>query len=268
MELSKGKIEANVNEIKKENHSIDSLVKSCSSGGLQDVIKEIKTHKIDVNGISKACNGMTPLYAAVMNDRYDIIKYLLEHTEADVNKKCTVLDDTPIFAALHRNDLCSMKILLDTGANLEAKDSYKYTVRDVAENQKKVFFQHFIEMSSDYRSAHFNIDSKHKNIYSKIVRNSNTDEEKIIALLRNYSSGFNASFFHPQRKHKSIVSRLLKKYDKGELDLDTLLNVEIKGIVAESGNKESSSLARRFHYIKEEIQGSVMDNLQQNTFRC
>ena len=40
MELSKGKIEANVNEIKKENHSIDSLVKSCSSGGLQDVIKD------------------------------------------------------------------------------------------------------------------------------------------------------------------------------------------------------------------------------------
>ena len=101
-------------------------------------------------------------------------------------------------------------------------------------------------------------------IYSNLTNGIESKEQQAIALLRDYASGFNAFFFHPRRRFKSNVARLITKYEKGDITLKSLIDTHISFLVENNGSKETSSLARRFHYIKNIINPSdesVMANI-------
>jgi len=115
--------------------------------------------------------------------------------------------------------------------------------------------------SSEYYTGK---NAKYMGIYSNLIDGVESKEQQAIALLKDYASGFNAFFFHPRRSYKSVVARLITEYDDQKISFNDLFNTHISYLVNKDGKKENSSLARRFHFIKnvkDPLDESVIANI-------
>ena len=73
----------------------------------------------------------TPLIYAVDCDRRDIVRWLVEEKQADVNKQ--IKNDTPLIRAIFRNNELLVRDLINWGANLDHKiSSLKYSMPQFA----------------------------------------------------------------------------------------------------------------------------------------
>lgn len=72
--------------------------------------------------------GFAPLHLAVLHNRTDIVEFLIEHENIDIDLKCNkTTGDTPLMLASRFEFLEIMKLLLDKNANLEQKNSRSQT---------------------------------------------------------------------------------------------------------------------------------------------
>lgn len=93
------------------------------NGDIAAIEKQIK-NGAPVNAKSKF--GVTPLHVAALNNRYELVNKLISK-KADVNAKTSTANfyslHTPLhFASRKSANLATVKLLIDSGADLEARD--------------------------------------------------------------------------------------------------------------------------------------------------
>ena len=109
----------------------EALIESCGGGKSHlDVVKWLVEHtEIDVNYISKGVFRHTPLTAACRANHLNIVKYLMENTAANVNHISNgTFGSTPLITACHANHLKIVKYLVETchaDVNLHDDKSYE-----------------------------------------------------------------------------------------------------------------------------------------------
>jgi len=97
-----------------------------------DDLNEIKSMiELDPESATKPnMNGDYPLHAAARHNRVDVLKLILE-TGADVNQKSLSFPHhTPLHVAVSEGKVDIAKLLLESGAKLDATDIAGLTVRD------------------------------------------------------------------------------------------------------------------------------------------
>lgn len=95
-----------------------------------EIVKQLLIHGANPNTISPGTGGDTALHCAVKNyngrDKDKKIKYLLDHG-ADLELKEECFAQTPLLYAARYNSSDIFPLLLQRGANLNAKDTSEYT---------------------------------------------------------------------------------------------------------------------------------------------
>ena len=107
-------------------NEINDLCSAIAYGDIEDVMKYINS--ADVN--TKDCDGMSPLHIAAICGR-PIVMNLLLARRADMES--TYDGGTILHAVAKRGYFVSMKVLIEAGANPNAKDRNGMTPRQVAE---------------------------------------------------------------------------------------------------------------------------------------
>ena len=92
--------------------NIDVLMMAIENGELGKVIK-LSNAGFDIDGVGST--GFTPLMAAVSENEYEIVDFLIEHG-ADVNQN--INGWSPLIEAADEGSLESMKLLLEAGADV------------------------------------------------------------------------------------------------------------------------------------------------------
>ena len=108
---------------------IQILLHACRFG-TSEFVHNILNEKSSINiNCRHSSTGYTPLFTAIRAKRHDIIKYLIEKTEADVN--CNFTNNanleaitTCLHEALHQRDLLTVKLLLQYGAIVNERHLY------------------------------------------------------------------------------------------------------------------------------------------------
>ena len=93
-----------------------------------ELAKLLVRFKADIN--IQNINNDTPLHVAIMQkpekEILKIMRFLIE-SGADLNKTSTALEWTPLHTAVIYNNLEGAQLLLESGADLNAKDAFGYT---------------------------------------------------------------------------------------------------------------------------------------------
>ncbi|KAK7074366.1 hypothetical protein SK128_009451 [Halocaridina rubra] len=92
---------------------------------------------LDANIIAFDKNGATPLHIAIAADSYEVVQELLQFKEIKENPTELLsttdnIQKTPLHYAAHRGHLKTLKLLLEAGADVTAKDEDGYTALHVA----------------------------------------------------------------------------------------------------------------------------------------
>jgi len=93
------------------------------------VIPVLKSHGVSVDTPDK--NGMTALGLSVGASDMNAVRTLISQG-ADVNRKLTEIDLTPLMIAASRGDRTMVSLLLKNGANSQARSRYGFTAGDLA----------------------------------------------------------------------------------------------------------------------------------------
>jgi ankyrin repeat protein len=110
-------------------HQISLLSENVS---LEEVIYLVEEKGADIEVVNE--EGLTPLLIARINEKHNIVKYLISKG-ANVNAKSSIFYiDTPLMFYCHRNNLEMIKFLVKNGANLEAFDFYGWTAFMISVN--------------------------------------------------------------------------------------------------------------------------------------
>ena len=84
--------------------------------------------KVNINARSNDTAGKTLLHQAVINDKVNIVEFLLNHANPDVNTQSKLSEETALHYAARFGHLEIAKLLLaQTGINVELKDSWNRT---------------------------------------------------------------------------------------------------------------------------------------------
>jgi ankyrin repeat protein len=105
-------------------HQISLLSKNVS---FEEVIYLVEEKGADIEVVNE--EGLTPLLIASINEKYNIVKYLISKG-ANVNAQGSIKHgyiDTPLMFYCHRNNLEMIKFLVKNGANLEISNFYGST---------------------------------------------------------------------------------------------------------------------------------------------
>jgi len=91
-----------------------------------DIVTYLVSKGVDINKTSGLVEGLTPLFIAIRNNNFEISKFLIENG-ADVNKSESRHGNYPVNYAIHNADFEMIELLLDSGANLNVKNTTGYT---------------------------------------------------------------------------------------------------------------------------------------------
>lgn len=116
-------------------------------------------------------DGMTPLHEAIMRNRYEIIKRLIESSSVGTLNIADVFNRTPLHLAVSASNPNKNVVsdLLSYGADYKAKDLLGHTALDIARNQRQLHRN--IESASDYEAI-----VKILKNFSKDSRNQDKDQ--------------------------------------------------------------------------------------------
>ncbi|XP_036370677.1 putative ankyrin repeat protein RBE_0319 [Octopus sinensis] len=115
-ELQIPELKVNAKDKKYEN---TPLHWACRSGHKQ-AVQQLLNSKPDVN-LTNA-EGNTPLHLAVLNQRYDVVAFLLSQPDVEVNTK-NIKETTPLFDAVSLSHFGILQKLVSHGAELDALDA-------------------------------------------------------------------------------------------------------------------------------------------------
>ena len=108
--------------------SYDDIFDAVREGTVEDVKYFIEKKRVNINVKD---DGYTLLHWAAMDDKIEVVKYLIS-VGADVNVKDNKYA-TPLHWAVHKGSLEIVKLLVSAGADVNAKDNDGYMPLDIAE---------------------------------------------------------------------------------------------------------------------------------------
>ena len=85
-----------------------------------DIVTYLVSKGVDINKTSGLVEGLTPLFISIRNNNFEISKFLIENG-ADVNKSESRHGNYPVNYAIHNADFDMIELLLNSGANLNVK---------------------------------------------------------------------------------------------------------------------------------------------------
>lgn len=98
----------------------DDIIACSELGDIEGVSQCVKMGQ-SVDAEDK--DGKTPMLVAVDNGNVALARSLIAH-HADVNRRSTVVNWTPLSKAAYKNDTVMVKTLLDAGAKVSAPDAF------------------------------------------------------------------------------------------------------------------------------------------------
>ena len=192
------------------------LHKSSQNGHL-NMVKFFIRLGADVEVKSKG--GWTPLHVACIEGRTDIVKFLIKKG-ASVNAETNKINCTPLHCAKNPE---ITKILIDNGANVDAKDNDDWTPLHIAVNKTTDIVKVLLENGAQ-------IDTKNKDGDTPLHIASYNGQLEIVKLLIQHSAQVDARCKQNQtpfdladeKEHFEIAKYLLEK--KKELQSNNLPN--------------------------------------------
>lgn len=175
--------------------SANSLLHIAAAYGSNEVLNFlIKDEKIPVD--LKTTDGRTALFDAVMNDRYETVKFLLEKGANPniASKTCSAeVAMSPIYYAVSQQNHKMTQLLLDNGALIESESVNIPLIIHAVENENLHATQLLIENGADKllknkpgQTALELAKSKQNDILIKILEKKlDSREKKILEMLRN-----------------------------------------------------------------------------------
>ena len=102
-------------------HSEKTPLFFAAQQGHVNAVKALLAWKADVN--KPADDGTTPLYMAAQEGHYDVVKRLLRVSEIDLDAATTINRETPLWVAAECGHADVVGVLLDAGADHDARDT-------------------------------------------------------------------------------------------------------------------------------------------------
>ncbi len=117
-----------------------TLLHAAAKGGQAEVVKELIARKLKVDARDR--NDITPLMLAASSSSAEVVRLLIEH-KAKVNRKSQLFNDSvanwaPIHFASSIGDYATLKVLLENGADAEAKEGRGYKPLELADTMLKI----------------------------------------------------------------------------------------------------------------------------------
>lgn len=177
----KEKIEANEKEFQKWLH-LDELVRAIEWDKDIEEITKLLDNDIDING---QIDEVTPLYAAVQNNRTDIVELLLKKKP---DLEIQTYGHTPLTEAVDNNNFEITKKLIDAGANpntIYGPPNRKYTLLMLAVDWRSL---PIVNELLNAGASPYAIDSEGRTIYDFALSKGETEIADAIKakLIKNY----------------------------------------------------------------------------------
>lgn len=148
----------------------DDLIQACELGDLNKIKKSLK-NGADINIIKERTEKdevykVSPLYIAVWEGYFNIIKYLIANG-ADVNK--AVPRGTPLHFAVQEGNLFLVKYLINKKADVHVRDQYQKTPLFYAADTGDLYIlQYLLEKGADVNARdHLN----YTPLYYAVIKN-------------------------------------------------------------------------------------------------
>lgn len=139
----------------------DRLYWDCEQGNLQHVIYIIEQRLIDPNIVSKLYT--TPIAISCIKGHMDIVDYLLQHTNIDINDG-VIGSQTLLHIATSTNNIDAISFLLDKGANINIQDNRGRTpLISAIDNKHTTAYKLLLERGANRFTCH-------TSLYDPVVR--------------------------------------------------------------------------------------------------
>ncbi len=124
----------------KDPHTKRTILHAAAKGGQADIVRELIAKKLKVDSVDR--NGITPLMLAASFSSAEVARLLIER-KAKVNRKSQLFNDSvanwaPIHFASSVGDYATLKVLLENGADAEAKEGRGYKPLELADTMLKI----------------------------------------------------------------------------------------------------------------------------------
>jgi len=119
----------------KDPYSKRTILHAAAKGGQAEIVRELIVKKLKVDAVDR--DGITPLMLAASAGDEEVARLLIDN-KAKVNRKSQLFNDSvanwaPIHFAAFMGDFATMKVLLENGADAEAKEGRGETPLSLAE---------------------------------------------------------------------------------------------------------------------------------------
>jgi ankyrin repeat protein len=113
-------VETKINHVNNavKSYMVATFINAANDGNLKLIVSILKQ---GIVGINAKFLGFTALYGAVLNDREDVVKYLIKNG-ADINAKSGPAQRTALHQAVKDGRLELVKILLSNGADASIRN--------------------------------------------------------------------------------------------------------------------------------------------------